>query len=45
MNNEQQRLFDFLNNGHRGRQNAIVSDLIREALGLDWGRRSHKRID
>lgn len=38
MNQEQQRLFDFLNHGHQGRQNAIISDDIREALGLEWGR-------
>ena len=38
MNQEQQRLFDFLNSGHRGRNNAIISDSIRAALGLEWGR-------
>jgi hypothetical protein len=38
MNPEQQRLFDFLSNGHRGRNNAIVSNDIRAALGLEWGR-------
>lgn len=38
MNQEQQRLFDFLNNGHRGRNNAIISNHVRAALGLEWGR-------
>jgi hypothetical protein len=38
MNQEQQRLFDFLNNGHRGRNNAIISNNIRAALGFEWGR-------
>jgi hypothetical protein len=38
MNQEQQRLFDFLNDAHRGRQHAIISNDIREALGLEWGR-------
>lgn len=38
MNEEQQMLYDFLNANHRGRENAIISDRIREALGLQWGR-------
>lgn len=38
MNQEQQRLFDFLNQSHCGRNNAIISDHIRAALGLEWGR-------
>lgn len=38
MTPEQQRLFDFLNNNHRGRNNAIISNDIRAALGLEWGR-------
>lgn len=38
MNAEQQMLYDFLDANHRGRANAIISDRIREALGLQWGR-------
>ncbi len=38
MNDEQQMLYDFLNTNYRGRENAVTSDKIREALGLEWGR-------